>query len=239
MKILVTGGAGFLGSHLCERLIDSGHHVICMDNFYTGNMSNVDALQERSFEILNQDITEPFEVEVDQIYNLASPAAPADYKRDPDKTIKVNTVGVQNVLNLARKLDIPILQTSTVRVLDATDHNPYIQGKKIAEELCGKYYKAKIARLNSTFGPRMSANDSRVIPAFIRKAQSGEDLLVYENRVDKFCYVDDTISEIIQFMNSDEFGVKELGTPWTMTILDLARLIVTITNSSSKIIEGF
>jgi UDP-glucuronate decarboxylase len=242
MKILVTGGAGFIGSHLCDRLIDNGDEVICMDNYCTGRERNVSHLFDHErFQMINWDIVNPLnpkELEVDQIYNLASPAAPGDYKKDPDATLNVNTIGVQNIINFARELDCPILQTSTVRVLDNTnDCNPYINGKRMAEILLLSYPKAKIARLNTTFGSRMRADDSRVVPAFITKALAGDNLVVYDNKLDKFCHIDSMLDEIVEFMNSDRYGLKELGHPWQMTILDLAKLIITITKSKSRIVS--
>lgn len=241
MKILVTGGAGFLGSHLCDRLIVNGDEVICMDNYDTGREKNVDHLfNHERFQMINWNIVKPLKskIIVDQIYNLASPAAPGDYKRDPEATFMANTVGVQNILVLAKELNCPILQTSTVRVLDENvNGNPYINGKREAEKLLFGYPKSKIARLNSTFGPRQRPDDSRVIPAFMVKALVGDDLVVYENKLDKFCYVDDVIDELVEFMNSEQYGLKELGHPFEIPILDLARLIVTVTNSKSRIIK--
>lgn len=241
MRCLVTGGAGFLGSHLCNKLIGRGYEVICIDNYDTGHEKNVTHLFDHErFNMIHWDIVKHLnseEIRVDGIYNLASPAAPVDYNRDPEATLKVNTIGIQNVINLARELDCPILQASTVRVLDENaNDNPYISGKREAERLLSDYPKAKIARLHSTFGPGMSENDSRVIPSFFRKAKAGEPLLVYENRMDQFCYVDDMIEEIINFMNSDQYGIKELGRPYKISILELAKLIVSITNSKSKIV---
>ena len=237
MRILVTGGAGFLGSHLCDKLIADGNFVICMDNFYSGRKKNIrHLLNTKKFDFINHDITEPFDITVDQIYNLASPAAPDDYKRDPEMTLTINTVGIENVLNLAKKLNIPMFQASTVRVYDNANGNPYINGKKLAEKLCIKYPKAKIGRLHSTFGERMSSRDSRVIPSFIRKALKGEDLIVYENKLDKFCCADDMINEIVEFMNSGQFGTKELGHPFEISIFELAKLIVKVANSKSKIL---
>lgn len=238
MRILVTGGAGFLGSHLCDKLISNGDNVICLDNLDSGKQDNIRHLSSSDkFSMIIGDVIDLPEIDyIDQIYNLASPTAPGDYNRNPDQTLLTNTVGVTNILKLAKKFDIPILQASTIRVKDNGKDNPYIQGKKTAEYILWTYSKAKIARLNSTFGPRMSSTDSRVIPAFSRKAMIGEDLIIYDNRKDRFCYVYDMIEEIISFMNSEEYGVKELGNPFELSILDLARLIKVITNSKSKII---
>lgn len=239
MKILVTGGAGFLGSHLCDRLFeDRDNEIFCLDNFYTGQLKNIDHLiYYDRFHLMNQDICDPLDIEVNQIYNLASPAAPGDYNRDPGKTLRTNTQGVFRVLNLAIKLNIPLLQFSTVRVNDINvNGNPYIKGKKEAEIILSSYPKAKIARLHSTIGLRMRSDDSRVIPSFVVKALAGEDIVVYDNRIDHFCFVDDMINEVVKFMNSDEFGIKELGYPFEISILQLAKLVVTITNSESSII---
>jgi UDP-glucuronate decarboxylase len=241
MKTLVTGGAGFLGSHLCDKLISRGDEVICMDNYYTGRERNVTHLFDHErFQMINWDIVKPLnskEIEADQIFNLACPAAPSDYNKDPEATLEVNTVGVQNVLNLAKKLDCPIFQASTVRVLDENvNGNPYITGKREAEKILSGYPKAKIARLNSTFGPGMRLDDSRVIPSFMVKALIGDDLVVYANRLDKFCYVDDMVDEIVSFMDSDTYGIQELGHPYEISISELAKLIITVTNSKSKII---
>lgn len=240
MRILVTGGAGFLGSHLCDELIERGDGVICIDNYSTGREKNVTHLFDHErFQMIRWDIVNPLnpkEIEVDQIFNLASPTAPSDYNRDPEATIKVNTVGVHNVLKLAKELDCPILQASTVRVLDENvNGNPYINGKREAEKLLLEYPKAKIARLNSTFGPGMAENDSRVIPSFFRRAKKGEPLVIYEDKLDRFCYVDDMIEEIISFMGSDKYGIQKLGRPYEISILELARLIISITNSKSKL----
>jgi len=242
MRTLVTGGAGFLGSHLCDKLIEKGYEVICMDNYDTGREKNVTHLFDHErFQMINWDIVKPlndYEIEADQIYNLACPAAPGDYNRDPEATLQANTIGVQNMLNLAKELDCPILQTSTVRVLDenVNGNNPYINGKREAEKILSGYPKAKIARLNSTFGPRMRPGDSRVIPSFMVKALAGEDLEVYDNKIDRFCYVGDMIDDIVRFMDSNKYGIQELGHPYEISILELAKLIVTITNSRSKIV---
>lgn len=238
MKILVTGGAGFLGSHLCDRLFERGDEIFCLDNFYTGQLENINHLiYFDRFHLMNQDICDLLDMEVDQIYNLASPAAPGDYLKDPEKTLKTNIEGAFKVLNLAKSLNCPVLQFSTVRLNDINiNNNPYIRGKKEAEEILFTYPKAKIARLHSTIGSRMRYGDSRVIPSFIVKALSGEDLVVYENRVDHFCFVSDMINEIVEFMNSDTYGLKEIGQPFEISILNLAKLIVTITNSKSKVV---
>jgi UDP-glucuronate decarboxylase len=262
-KILVTGGAGFLGSHLCERLLNDGYEVICVDNFYTGRKANiVHLLNNPYFEIIRHDITFPLYVEVDEIYHLACPASPVHYQFDPVQTTKTSVHGSINMLGLAKRLKIKILLVSTSEVYgDPTVHpqpetywgnvNPigpracYDEGKRCAETLFFDYHrqhrlKIKVARIFNTYGPRMHPNDGRVISNFIIQALKGEDITVYGNgtQTRSFCYVDDMIDGLIKLMNmNDDFtGPINLGNPEEYSILELAKLIVKLTGSNSKIV---
>lgn len=262
-RILVTGGAGFLGSHLCERLLNEGHEVLCVDNFYTGRRSNiVHLLNNPYFEIMRHDICFPLYVEVDEIYNLACPASPIHYQFDPVQTTKTSVHGAINMLGLAKRLKIKILQASTSEVYgDPTIHpqpesywgnvNPvglracYDEGKRCAETLFFDYHrqhklKIKVARIFNTHGPRMHPNDGRVVSNFIMQALKGEDITVYGagSQTRSFCYVDDMIDGLIKLMNShDDFtGPVNLGNPNEITILELSQNVIEITNSSSKIV---
>ena len=262
-KVLVTGGAGFLGSHLCERLLKEGHEVICVDNFYTGTKQNIVHLMNNPyFEILRHDICFPLYVEVDEIYNLACPASPIHYQFDPVQTTKTSVHGSINMLGLAKRLKIKILQASTSEVYGDPEIHPqpesywgnvnpigpracYDEGKRCAETLFFDYHrqhklKIKVARIFNTYGPRMHINDGRVVSNFIVQALTNRDITIYGDgtQTRSFCYVDDMIEGLIKLMNSpDDFtGPVNLGNPREITILELAEKIIELTNSSSKII---
>lgn len=262
-RILVTGGAGFLGSHLCEKLLNDGHEVLCVDNFYTGRRSNIaHLLSNPYFEVLRHDICFPLYVEVDEIYNLACPASPVYYQFDPVQTTKTSVHGAINMLGLAKRLKIKILQASTSEVYgDPAIHpqpetywgnvNPiglracYDEGKRCAETLFFDYHrqhklKIKVARIFNTYGPRMHPNDGRVISNFIVQALRGENITVYGdgNQTRSFCYVDDLVDGLIKLMNSpDDFtGPVNLGNPGEMSIIELAKKVIEMTGSSSKIV---
>jgi UDP-glucuronate decarboxylase len=263
LRILVTGGAGFLGSHLTEKLVNEGHDVICLDNFYTGSKSNVAHLISRSnFELLRHDVTFPLYVEVDQIYNLACPASPIHYQRDPVQTTKTSVHGAINMLGLAKRTGARILQASTSEVYGDPEIHPqeesywgrvnpigirscYDEGKRCAETLFFDYWRQheieiKVVRIFNTYGPRMHPNDGRVVSNFIVQALRGEDITVYGggNQTRSFCYVDDLVDGLIRIMNlpSDVTGPINLGNPQEFTILELAQKIVYLTNSTSKIV---
>ncbi len=262
-KILVTGGAGFLGSHLCEKLMHRGDEVICIDNFYTGSKQNISQLlDDNKFELIRHDITFPLYLEVDEIYNLACPASPIHYQNDPVQTTKTSVHGAINMLGLAKRLGVKIFQASTSEVYgDPVVHpqteeywgnvNPigprscYDEGKRCAETLFFDYKRhhnldIRVARIFNTYGPRMHPNDGRVVSNFIVQALRGEDITIYGkgNQTRSFCYVDDLINIIIKFMDSDNAftGPMNIGNPKEFTILELAKLIIDITNSKSKII---
>jgi len=262
-RILVTGGAGFIGSHLSERLLDEGHEVICVDNFFTGAKENIKHLLGNPyFEIIRHDICFPLYTEVDEIYNLACPASPIHYQFDPVQTTKVNVSGSINMLGLAKRLKIRILQASTSEVYgDPTVHpqpetywgyvNPiglracYDEGKRCAETLFFDYHRQhgidiKLVRIFNTYGPRMHPNDGRVVSNFIIQALEGEDITIYGDgsQTRSFCYVDDTVDGIIRMMNTPRgiTGPLNLGNPNEISILDLARLIIDLTGSESRIV---
>jgi len=260
-RVLVTGGAGFLGSHLCERLINEGNEVLCVDNFYTGRRSNVKHLLSNPyFEILRHDVCFPLYVEVDEIYNLACPASPVHYQYDPVQTTKTSVHGSINMLGLAKRLKAKILQASTSEVYgDPTVHpqtedywgnvNPagirscYDEGKRCAETLFFDYRRQhnlgiKVARIFNTYGPRMVENDGRVVSNFIVQALKGRDITVYGDgsQTRSFCFVDDMIEGFVRLMNTDDFtGPVNLGNPKEFTILELATKVIAMTGSSSKI----
>ncbi|MEN2994008.1 MAG: UDP-glucuronic acid decarboxylase family protein [Thermodesulfovibrio sp.] len=261
-RILVTGGAGFIGSHLCERLLNEGNEVLCVDNFYTGSKQNIlHLLKNPFFEVIRHDITFPLYVEVDEIYNLACPTSPVHYQFDPVQTVKVSVHGSINMLGLAKRLKIKILQASTSEVYgDPLIHpqpetywgnvNPigpracYDEGKRCAETLFMAYHKQhnlriKIARIFNTYGPRMHINDGRVVSNFIVQALRGEPLTVYGDgsQTRSFCYIDDMVDGLIRLMNSsDEItGPINLGNPHEITILELAELVLKLTKSKSRI----
>jgi UDP-glucuronate decarboxylase len=262
-KILVTGGAGFLGSHLCERLLNEGNEVICLDNYFTGQKQNiVHLLGHPYFELIRHDVTMPFFIEVDEIYNLACPASPIHYQYNPIKTIKTSVMGAINMLGLAKRIKARILQASTSEVYgDPLEHpqsesywghvNPigaracYDEGKRCAEALFINYHRQnnvriKIMRIFNTFGPRMHPNDGRVVSNFIIQALNNEDISVYGDgsQTRSFCYVDDLISGMIKLMNTpDDFiGPMNIGNPREFTILELAQKVIELTGSKSKIV---
>lgn len=262
-RILVTGGAGFLGSHLCETLLDQGNEVICLDNFYSGSKKNVAHLiNNPGFEIIRHDVTFPLYIEIDQIYNLACPASPIFYQKDPVQTTKTSVHGAINMLGLAKRVKAKILQASTSEVYgDPVEHpqsegywgnvNPvgirscYDEGKRCAEALFFDYQRQhkldiKIIRIFNTYGPRMLMNDGRVVSNFIVQALKGENITIYGEgqQTRSFCYVDDLIGGMIAMMNSgsDFYGPVNLGNPGEFTMLELAEKVLKLTQSKSKII---
>jgi UDP-glucuronate decarboxylase len=261
MRILVTGGAGFIGSHLCERLINEGHEVLCLDNFFTGRRENIfPLLDNRRFELLRHDVTEPVLVEVDQIYNLACPASPIHYQYNPVKTVKTSVMGAINMLGLAKRVRARILQASTSEVYgDPLIHpqteaywgnvNPiglrscYDEGKRIAETLMMDYHRqnkvdTRIARIFNTYGPRMLENDGRVVSNFVVQALRGEPLTLYGEgqQTRSFCYVTDLLDGLIRLMNAENLhDPVNLGNPGEFTIEQLAREVVQICGSSSGV----
>ncbi|HXM35826.1 MAG TPA: UDP-glucuronic acid decarboxylase family protein [Pyrinomonadaceae bacterium] len=261
MRILVTGGAGFIGSHLCERLLEAGHEVTCLDNFFTGRRENIlPLLDNHRFELLRHDVIEPILLEVDQIYNLACPASPVHYQYNPVKTVKTNVMGTINMLGLAKRVRARILQASTSEVYgDPLEHpqtekywgnvNPiglrscYDEGKRLAETLMMDYHRQnnvdiRIARIFNTYGPRMLEDDGRVVSNFVVQALRGEDLTIYGkgDQTRSFCYVDDLVGGLIRLMNTD--GLNDpvnLGNPGEFTIKELAELVIEICGSKSGV----
>jgi UDP-glucuronate decarboxylase len=262
MKILVTGGAGFLGSHLCDRLISEGNEVICLDNFFTGSKQNIiHLLDNPRFELMRHDVVDPFKVEVDQIYNLACPASPVHYQHNPIKTVKTSVMGAINALGLAKRVGARILQASTSEVYGDPEVHPqpedyrgnvnligpracYDEGKRCAETLFFGYHRQnkvdiRVIRIFNTYGPRMRPDDGRVVSNFIIQAMSGEDITVYGDgkQTRSFCYVDDLIEAMIRMMNQEEIiGPVNTGNPNEFTILELAEKVIEMTGSKSKII---
>lgn len=264
-KILVTGGAGFIGSHLCERLLNEGNEVICLDNYFTGSKTNiVHLISNPYFELIRHDVTNPYYLEVDEIYNLACPASPIHYQFNPIKTIKTSVMGAVNMLGLAKRIKAKILQASTSEVYgDPKVHpqteeywgnvNPigkrscYDEGKRCAETLFSDYYhqnqvKIKIIRIFNTYGPRMHPNDGRVVSNFIVQALKNEDITIYGDgeQTRSFQYVDDLLEGMITMMEktSDDFtGPVNIGNPDEFTIKELAELVLELTGSSSKIVH--
>ena len=261
-RVLITGGAGFLGSHLCQRLVEQGHDVICLDNFFTSQKSNVaDLLSRPNFELIRHDITLPIYLEVDEIYNLACPAAPGHYQYNPIKTMKTSVMGAINVLGMAKRCRAKVLQASTSEVYGDPEVHPqpetyrgsvnpigpracYDEGKRAAETLFFDYYRSngvnmRIVRIFNTYGPRMHPFDGRVISNFIRQALQGEQITIFGDgsQTRSFCYRDDLVEGIIRMMNGpDDFvGPVNLGNPGEFTILELAELILELTGSSSKL----
>jgi len=262
-KILVTGGAGFLGSHLCERLLNEGHEVVCLDNYFTGQKQNVVHLLDNPFfELIRHDVTMPFFIEVDEIYNLACPASPIHYQYNPIKTVKTSVMGAINMLGLAKRIKAKILQASTSEVYGDPEVHPqveeywghvnpiglrscYDEGKRVAETLFVNYHlqnkvRIKIIRIFNTYGPRMHPNDGRVVSNFIMQALRGEDITLYGDgtQTRSFCYVDDLIDGMIRMMNTpDDFtGPVNLGNPDEFTIRQLAEAVIRLTGSKSKIV---
>jgi UDP-glucuronate decarboxylase len=263
MRILITGGAGFLGSHLSKRLLDQGHDVICMDNFFTGRKRNIRPfLSHPNFEFIRHDVIDPFKVEVDQIYNLACPASPVHYQFNAIKTIKTSIMGAINCLGLAKRLRARVFQASTSEVYgDPTVHpqpesywgrvNPvgirscYDEGKRCAETLFFDYHRqngvdVRIGRIFNTYGPNMCPDDGRVVSNFIVQALRGEDITVYGEgqQTRSFCYCDDLIEGFIRLMEQDQIiGPVNIGNPGEFTILELAEKVIGLTGSASKIIH--
>lgn len=262
-RVLVTGGAGFLGSHLCERLLKEGNDVICVDNLFTGEKDNIRHLMTNPyFEFIRHDITEPLYVEVDEIYNLACPASPVYYQFDPIKTTKTCVIGAINMLGLAKRVHAKILQASTSEVYGDPEVHPqpedyrgcvnpigirscYDEGKRISETLFFDYHRQydldiKVMRIFNTYGPRMQPNDGRVVSNFIVQALTGQDITIYGDgkQTRSFCYVDDLIEGMYRLMNSrEEFtGPVNIGNPGEFTILELAQKIIQLADSDSKFI---
>lgn len=264
MRILVTGGAGLIGSHLCDSLLSQGHEVVCLDNYFTGSKRNIfHLLDSKNFEILRHDIINPVDIEVEQIYNLACPASPVFYQFNPVRTIQANVLGVTNMLELAKRTRARILQASTSEVYgDPRVHpqpedywgnvNPigvracYDEGKRVAETLMMDYGRQdrvdiRIVRIFNTYGPRMAVNDGRVVSNFIVQALKEEDLRINGNGLQtrSFCFVSDLVRGLVAMMNRDDFrGPVNLGNPNELTILDLARKIIQSTGSSARIVHG-
>ncbi|MCZ6850936.1 MAG: SDR family oxidoreductase [Planctomycetota bacterium] len=266
-RILVTGGAGFIGSHLCDRLVDAGQDVICVDNFFTSQMSNVEhLLGRRNFELIRHDVTHPLFLEVDEIYNFACPAAPGHYQHNPIKTIKTSVMGAIHMLGLAKRVKAKILHASTSEVYgDPTpEHHPqpetyrgnvnpigpracYDEGKRAAETLMFDYRRQnnvniRVVRIFNTYGPRMHPFDGRVVSNFIRQALAGEDITIYGDgsQSRSFCYVDDLIDGVLKMMDApDDFpGPVNLGNPDEFTIRELAERVIELTGSSSRVVQA-
>ncbi len=263
IRVLVTGGAGFIGSHLCERLLNDGYEVICMDNLFTGQKDNIRHLMDNPyFEFIRKDVTEDIYVECDQIYNLACPASPIHYQYDPIKTIKTSFIGALHVLGLAKRCNARVLQASTSEVYGDPEVHPqpesywghvnpdgirscYDEGKRAAETLFFDYHRQhnvdiKVIRIFNTYGPNMRGDDGRVVSNFIVQALKGEDITIYGDgsQTRSFCYVDDLVEALIRMMNSrDGFtGPVNLGNPGEFTMLELAQKVIDLTGSNSKII---
>ena len=262
-RILVTGGAGFIGSHLCERLLNEGNEVICLDNFHTGRKENILPLVDNyKFEVIRHDVTDEIKLEVDEIYNLACPASPVHYQSNAIKTVKTNVLGMINMLGLAKRTKARILQASTSEVYGDPERHPqkedywgnvnpagirscYDEGKRIAETLCFDYHRShnvdiKVIRIFNTYGPNMLENDGRVVSNFIVQALRGQDITVYGegNQTRSFCYVDDLVDGFVAMMGTKNFtGPVNLGNDGEFTILELAEKIIQITGSKSKIIH--
>lgn len=262
-RILVTGGAGFLGSHLCDRLIEAGNDVICLDNLFTGSKDNIrHLLSNPYFEFIRHDVTEPIYLEVDQIFNLACPASPVHYQYNPIKTAKTSVLGAMNMLGLAKRVKARILQASTSEVYGNPEVHPqpeeywgkvnpigirscYDEGKRLAETLFFDYHRQnrvdiRVIRIFNTYGPRMNLSDGRVVSNFIVQALKGEDITVYGDgtQTRSFCYVDDLIDGMIRMMETEDFtGPVNLGNPGEFTMLELAEKVIALTGSSSKIVH--
>lgn len=260
-KILVTGGAGFIGNHLCEKLVQQGHHVLCVDNYFTGSKKNIEHLLDyKNFEVIRQDVCFPLYVEVDEIYNLACPASPVHYQHDPIQTMKTSILGAYNMLGLAKRTGAKILQASTSEVYGDPQIHPqvesywgnvnpigprscYDEGKRAAETLFVDYKRkhnvdAKIVRIFNTYGPKMALNDGRVISNFITQALRNEDITIYGDgsQTRSFCFVYDLVKGITKMMDSNVSGPINLGRPTEYTMIELADKIIELTESTSKII---
>jgi len=260
--ILVTGGAGFIGSHLCKRLLNENHNVICLDNLFTGSLKNIESLKnDNNFEFVNHDITKPYYRDnIDEIYNLACPASPIHYQSNPIKTVKTCTIGVINMLGLAKKNNAKILQASTSEVYGDPEIHPqkedyngnvntlgyrscYDEGKRCAETLFMDYKREhnlniRIVRIFNTYGPNMTKNDGRVVSNFILQALKGDDITVYGDgsQTRSFQFIDDLVNGLMKMMNSDTVGPINLGNPIELSMKDLATMVIRLTNSSSNII---
>ena len=260
-RILVTGGAGFLGSHICERLVEEGHDVICLDNFFTSQKTNVAHLLERpNFELIRHDITLPIHLEVDKIYNMACPAAPGHYQFNPIKTIKTSVLGSINMLGIAKRCGARILQASTSEVYGDPEEHPqtesyrgnvnpigiracYDEGKRVAETLFMDYHRSnsvdvRIVRIFNTYGPRMHPYDGRVVSTFIRQALAGDDITLFGDgqQTRSFCYRNDLVDAIIGMMDNPDFvGPVNIGNPDEFTIKELAEKVIALTGSKSKL----
>lgn len=263
-RILITGGAGFIGSHLCEKLLNEGNAIVCLDNFFTGSSVNISHLLENEkFELMQHDITEKYECRVDEIYNLACPASPPHYQYDPVKTTKTSVLGALNMLEIAKECNAKIFQASTSEVYGDPEVHPqredyrgnvnpigirscYDEGKRCAETLMMDYHrqygtKVRIARIFNTYGPNMHPQDGRVVSNFIVQALQNEDITIYGDgtQTRSFCYVDDLIEGIVALMNNEQgaAGPINLGNPYEQTILEFAQLVIKLTNSNSKIVS--
>jgi UDP-glucuronate decarboxylase len=264
MRILVTGGAGFVGSHLSRRLLTEGHEVLAVDNFYTGSRANVaDLLPNPSFEIVRHDITQPYYAEIDAIMNLACPASPVHYQKHPVQTTKTSVIGTTNMLGLAKRLNVPILQASTSEVYGDPNITPqneeywghvnpigiracYDEGKRVAETLCFDYNRqygvnTKVVRIFNTYGPSMQFDDGRVVSNFILQALTNADITIYGDGLQtrSFCYVSDLVDGLIRMINTNSSvtGPINLGNPREMTIIELATKVIELTNSNSRIVK--
>jgi len=262
-RILVTGGAGFVGSHLCDRLLNEGNEVICLDNYFTGSKTNIEHLMDHHyFELVRHDVTNPYMIEVDEIYNLACPASPVHYQYNPIKTIKTSVMGAINMLGLAKRVKARILQASTSEVYGDPQVHPqpesywghvnpigtrscYDEGKRCAETLFMDYHNQngvdiKIIRIFNTYGPRMNPEDGRVVSNFIVQALKGEDITIFGDgtQTRSFQYVDDLVEGMVRLMNSEKgfWGPVNIGNPGEFTMLELAEKIIELTNSSSKLV---
>jgi UDP-glucuronate decarboxylase len=262
MRILITGGAGFLGSHLSERLLLEGHEIVCMDNYYTGRKCNVEHLLDNPyFELMRHDVVDPFKLEVDQIYNLACPASPIHYQHNPIKTTKTSVMGAINCLGLAKRVNARVFQASTSEVYGDPSVHPqpesywgnvntigirscYDEGKRCAETLFFDYHRQnqvdiRVVRIFNTYGPRMLAGDGRVVSNFIVQALQGQDITVYGEgqQTRSFCYVDDLIEGFVGLMNQDQVvGPMNIGNPREFTILELAQKVIELTSSKSQLV---
>jgi UDP-glucuronate decarboxylase len=263
MRVLVTGGAGFLGSHICERHLERGDEVICLDNFFTGQRRNIEhLLGDKRFELIRHDVIEPILLEVDRVYNMACPASPVHYQHNPVKTIKTSVMGAINMLGLAKRTHARILQASTSEVYGDPHVHPqteaywgnvntigirscYDEGKRVAETLFMDYYRQnkvdiRIVRIFNTYGPRMHANDGRVVSNFIVQALRGEDLTIYGDgsQTRSFCYVDDLVEAILRTMDQTQtVGPINIGNPGEFTMLQLAQKVLALTGSKSRIVH--
>lgn len=260
-QVLVTGGAGFIGSHLCEKLLENGDYVICLDNFFTGRRKNIEHLLDNpAFELIRHDVIDPIKIEVKQIYNLACPASPVHYQFNPIKTMKTSILGTMNLLGLAKRVKARILQASTSEVYGDPEQHPqkesywgnvnpigirscYDEGKRAAETLCFDYHREhatdiRVARIFNTYGPRMNPDDGRVVSNFIVQALKGEDITLYGDgsQTRSFCYVDDLVRGLMSLMEHPDFiGPVNLGNDGEFTVKELAERVIALTGSSSKL----